>query len=420
MDQTPAITDESLAGLAYFKKLRPLFARLHAAACDRDTAHNRKLHYDQYACLILLALFNPAIDSLRDIVSASALNTVRRKLGVKRTSLGSLSEAARVFDADLLEPIVHELAGQLQPVIHDPALAELKQVLTLVDGTILKALPRITQAMWLTNASGHDQHAFRLHTHFELLNYTPVWMELTDAKNSKASSERGVLEASLQSDRAYVMDRGYVKFSLFNAIVAKGSSYFCRLREDTLLAEVEDRPLSKADRSAGVVRDVVVKLGTTCRPSASTDHPVRVVMIPLTPHQRRGGRKGQQAGPSNNGRLWIATNRLDVPAHVVGLVYRYRYAIEIFFRFFKHLLGCRHLLSDSANGIRIQVYCAMIACLLIGLYTQRKPTRQTLAMVNYFLMGWATEAELMEHLKKPDRTGVKLAAKAAVWAKLGL
>ena len=46
--------------------------------------------------------------------------------------------------------------------------------------------------------------------------------------------------------------------------------------------------------------------------------------------------------------------------------------IEIFFRFFKHVLGCRHLLSYCQNGIELQTYAAIIACMLIALWTGRK------------------------------------------------
>ena len=70
----------------------------------------------------------------------------------------------------------------------------------------------------------------------------------------------------------------------------------------------------------------------------------------------------------------LPRNLLDVPAEIISLIYRYRWAIEIFFRFFKHILGCRHLLSHSQNGIEIQTYCAIIACMLISLWTGRKPT----------------------------------------------
>ncbi len=96
----------------------------------------------------------------------------------------------------------------------------------------------------------------------------------------------------------------------------------------------------------------------------------------------------------------IATNLLDVPAEIVALIYRFRWTIEIFFRFFKHVLGCRHLLSHCPNGIEIQTYCAIIACLLISLWTGRKPTLRTYEMICFYFSGLASEAELLAHLTK--------------------
>lgn len=72
-------------------------------------------------------------------------------------------------------------------------------------------------------------------------------------------------------------------------------------------------------------------------------------------------------------------------------------------RFFKHLLGCRHLLSHSQNGIEIQTYCAIIACLLISLWTGRKPTKRTYEMICFYFCGLASEAELLAHLAKLKR-----------------
>jgi hypothetical protein len=417
------IREGDLRGLRHFKKLRGLLAALHDHATARDRAGNRTLHYDQYVLLVLLHLFNPVSSGLRSICRASALPKVRRALGVSRTSLGSFSEAARVFDPRLLEGVIGELAAGLRPVVHDPRLSQVKQVLTLVDGTILRALPRVAEAMWLTNASGNAHHAWRLHTHFELLVDAPTRVELTDARNSQGSAERNVLGRSLAADRLYAMDRGYVRWSLLNAIVAAGSGYVCRLREDTLEEVVEERPLTPEAEAAGVVRDAVVRLGATgngAKPSARTDHPVRLIEVPITPHVKRGGRKGRDAGPANAGLLRLATNRLDLPAEVVALVYRYRYAIEIFFRFFKQLLGCRHLISDCADGVRIQCYCAMIACMLINLYTGRKVDRGTWEMCCYFAGGLADEADLLAYLNRPDRAGEKLRAKDALWKKLGV
>jgi hypothetical protein len=75
--------------------------------CPR-TAHNRTLHYDQYVALLLLFFFNPIVTSTRRLVQASSLDKVRKKLGVSSTSLGSFSEAASIFDPELLKGVPAE------------------------------------------------------------------------------------------------------------------------------------------------------------------------------------------------------------------------------------------------------------------------------------------------------------------------
>src|SRR5258706_552341 len=69
-----------------------LFGRLRKAGTERDTAGNRRLLYSHYASLVLLSLFNPAMQSLRGIQEASQLKKVQKRLGTGRVSLGSLSE----------------------------------------------------------------------------------------------------------------------------------------------------------------------------------------------------------------------------------------------------------------------------------------------------------------------------------------
>jgi hypothetical protein len=197
-----------------------------------------------------------------------------------------------------------------------------------------------------------------------------------------------------------VEDRGYAKFSLFNQIVAAQSSYVCRLRDNSFYEPVEPRTLGKEDLDAGVVQDAVVRLGEPSHPGARPDHPVRLVVVTTTPHEKRGNAQGGSAGPASNGQLLIATNVLDLPAWIIALIYRYRWTIEIFFRFFKHVLGCRHLLSHDPVGIEIQTYCAIIACMLISLWTGRKPTLRTYEMICYYFTGLAEEDELLAHLAK--------------------
>jgi hypothetical protein len=58
------------------------------------------------------------------------------------------------------------------------------------------------------------------------------------------------------------------------------------------------------------------------------------------------------------------------------------------------------LLSHDANGIEIQTYCAIIACLLISLWTGRKPTLWTYEMICFYFSGLASEEELPRHIAK--------------------
>ena len=136
------VHEKDLQGFKYFKLMSKMLARLHDNACGRDRAHNRIVHMDQYMALLLMYMFNPVCESLRALQEASELKKVQRVLGVSRAALGSLSEAGTVFDSEALLAIIGELADQLKPVGHDARLRDVDQVLTLVDGSWMRALPR--------------------------------------------------------------------------------------------------------------------------------------------------------------------------------------------------------------------------------------------------------------------------------------
>jgi len=391
------VREEDVTGLKYFDRVAPLLARLHEVGCARDKAGNRQLHFDQYCLLLLLYLFNPVAVSLRSLQQASELAKVQKRLGCPRSALGSLSEAATVFEPERLQAILAELGAELQPLGRDARLKDVQQTLPLVDGTLIAALPKLMEASWQKATTGSGLVKWRLHTHFEVERYVPTRIEVTPDGGGE-HDERAVLERMIEPDRLYVMDRGYAKFALFNQIVAAQSSYVCRLRDNSTYDVLEERPLSEADRAAGVLSDQLVRFKG--KADARPDHPIRLVCIATSPHTSRGKYRGGSSGVDSDGILRIATNLLDPPAEILGLIFRFRWTIEIFFRFFKHVLGCRHLLSHAPNGIKIQTYCAILACLLISLWTGRKPTLRTYEMICYYFCGLASEDELLARLAK--------------------
>jgi hypothetical protein len=374
------VAEKELKGLKYFRLLTPFLERLHDDATARDPAGNRRLFYDQYACLLLLFFFNPTVKSLRGIQQASELDKVQRLFGSRRVSRGALAEASRVFDPELLHSIIGDLAAQALPVVHGKE-AEALRGLTAVDGSLLPALPKMAWALWLDP----QHHAAKMHVHFDVLRGVPIETTVTTGNGSETEQ----LRATLQPHRLYVIDRGYADYQLFQDIVDAKGDFVGRIRDNAVWTVVEERPLSPAALAAGVRSDRVVRLGGP-QSGRALRQLLRVLEVAT-------GRTDTRGRPEI---LLLATSRLDLDAELVALAYRFRWAVELFFRWLKCILGCRHLLALSRQGVTIQVYLAMIASLLITLWAGRKPSVRTLEMIQFYFQGWASEAELQAHFDR--------------------
>jgi len=371
--------------LGGFDLLKPLRKLLLALRDESDP--KRKLFYDDFVSLLLLYFFNPTLTSLRGLQAASGFPSVRRKLGVPRASLGSLSAAQHVFDVDGLRDVFLQLFDQIPADKGNPRLAELKQIVTVADGTLLKALPRVAWALWLNDG----QRAAKAHVQFEILKGSASRVDVTAAN----TSEREVFRASLEPGRLYVVDSGYAAFALFQEILDKGSSFVARLPTGWNHEILEERPLTEADREARVVSDSIVQLGSS-KASAALKGPVRLVVIEKVdePSQRMRAERGVRET------IVLVTDRLDLPADLVAQLYSARWQIEIFFRWLKCTLGCKHLVAESANGVALQLYTALIACLLISLWTGKKPTKRVFEAICLYFQGWADLDDVMATVRR--------------------
>ncbi len=374
------VAEKDLEGFRLLELLEPFLERLQKVGTERDVAGNRDLYFDQYTALVLLYFFSPIVTSLRGLQQATELKKVQERLGISRVSLGSLSEASRVFDAAALQGVITELAERALPLA---GAADLKALegLTAVDGSLLPALPRMAWALWVDET----HRAAKMHLAFEVLRGVPVKVSVTEGNGSEKNELRKMLEAG----RLYVVDRGYAEYQLFQEIVDVKSSFVGRIRNDANWTLVEERPLSPAAKAAGVLSDREVWLGgkKSCKALKQT---LRVVEVAT----------GKTDSKGNPEVLLLATNCMDLDADLVALAYRYRWSVELFFRWFKCILGCQHLLSHSENGVEIQVYVAIIASLLVSLWTGKKPTKRTYEMLCFFFCGMADEGELLAHLNK--------------------
>jgi hypothetical protein len=242
-------------------------------------------------------------------IDATELEKVQKRLGIPRVSIGTLSEAGSVFDPTPVQQIIRELAAQALP-LHHGREAEALQGLTAVDGSVLKALPRMAWALW----QDEDHRGLKLHLHFDVFTGTPRQATVTAA----ACSEPAELQANLEAHRLYVIDRGYQDYSLFREILDAKSSFIGRVKNNIAYVVQEERELTPEAREAGMIRDVVLSRLGTSHHKDELQRPVRLVVVTAT---------GEDGKPYE---LWLITDRLEMPADLIALGYRYRWTIEIF------------------------------------------------------------------------------------------
>ena len=203
-----------------------------------------------------------------------------------------------------------------------------------------------------------------------MLECLPDAVSLTDGQNSEA----GQLRQRLAAGRLYIQDRGFQGYQLFADIIAAGSDFVVRLRKSARTAVIEERPLSADDIIAGVQKDATVQIGW------------REGETPKLPILRRVevayiNRKDE---PET---IILLTNRFDLPADLIALLYQHRWQVELFFRWLKCTANFNHFFSESRNGMTIQVYVTMIGLLLIAIETGSKPSKYDQTLMSFVVSG---------------------------------
>jgi hypothetical protein len=328
----------------------------------------RQVRLNRYLGLFLFGLLNPVVESMRCLCAATRFKSVQNISG-KRISLGSFSEMQHLASPQLLEAIFQDLASQLEN--NSPGGPVRWKI---VDSSLFEALPRMKWAFQRKNNSV-EETAVRLHVSLDMITDAPVAAKVTRGP----VCERKVWPQHWKKGQGEVGDRNYGQdYSLLRLLQRREGFFVVRLREKQVVFNLEEElALSAADRQAGVIRQGWGYLGSCPRYRSER---VRVVWI--------------QA--ANGQELMLATNQgpQEMPAEMVSLIYKNRWQVELFFRWVKCILGCRHFMAQSEQGVSIQLYLALIAALLIQLYTGRRPSKRMWEALQWFFMGAATAEEL--------------------------
>jgi hypothetical protein len=379
----PKVRGEDLFGSKYIHSLQQHLACLRAA----HTHPNRTLFYDDVAISYLIAFFTPTVRSLRTIEDASQTPEMRDNTSVPRIPRSTLSDANKVFDPTLLEPIIEDLRGRIPNLERaDPQLAGLTRRILAADASLFTVCADVAWALKRRFPGGKRKMAVRLNLKWATETGVPECVTITGADESEADAALKEIEPG----NIYVMDRGYISYVLLSRIVSTGSDFVLRLKTSINFESHKDLPISDADRAAGVTSDRIGYLVGSKR-STPPGTMLREIVI-LDPD-----------APTGNRQVRLLTTLLDVPASVIGAIYRRRWQIELFFRWLKVHAHFEHMISHSHNGITIGFYIAVIAVMLIYVQTQRAVSKYAYNLLCFVANGQATMDDILPILLRRER-----------------
>jgi hypothetical protein len=336
-------------------------------------------------------LFNPVVTSMRALCLASKLDRVSDMLDHKGpVAISGFSDAQHVFAPEILEPVLRDLlaeslARQTGPFKSGHVSAE---TIRIFDSTVWKVVTRMKWAEWRHQHC--KQNAVRLHVKLRFNDDQPDDFRVTEGK----ICERAAMRQMLKPGEFYLGDRNYGSdFALFDELDALGCGYVLRLRNEVTWEVIEHHPLTPEAVAEGVTLDAIVKLGY--RGCGGT----RRIIVFKRPEMKEAV-------------ILVASEPFEVlgTLEVTGL-YRQRWKVEMFFRWLKCLVPCRHWFAESREGVLIQIYLCLIKALLLAELTGSKPNRRMMELLQWHQMGEMSDEQLAKWLASEEAIRARRAAK---------
>ena len=213
--------------------------------------------------------------------------------------------------------------------------------LVAIDGSLIDSVLSMHWAEYRTNSK-----KAKLHLGFDLNHGVPRKLFLTEGNGA----ERPFVSRIIDPGQTGVLDRGYQAHHLFDQWQQDGCHFVCRIKEDTNIDIIQEFPVHK---NSHVFFDAMVLLGT--------------------PGVNQTKKHVHLVGYNIDGKsYWVATDRFDLLAEQIALIYKLRWDIENFFAWWKRHLNVYHLFARSKNGLMVQILSGLITYLLLAIYCEEQ------------------------------------------------
>ena len=318
--------------------LKAVPRRCFAAIVERHSGDKYGKGFSSWDHLVTLVFGQlGGLSSLREV------ETVRNAQAAHHYHLGSGPiRRSTLSDANRRRPsaIFAEVFAELSEMAACSLPCRGKHVLRLLDATPIPLTSLHKWAEWNGRTRGLKTHVI-----YDPDADRPVHLEITAATvNDVVVGRRQPIEPGA----TYVFDKAYADYAWWQRLHEAGCRFVTRPKSNVPLRVIEVRPVSEPDQQdAAIQTDTVVALASQQRPRLPM--PLRRIVL-----RREDGRL-----------LTILSNDLQRSAGEIAALYRKRWQIELLFRWIKQHLKIRSFLGRSENAIRLQLYAAMIAYLLL-------------------------------------------------------
>lgn len=250
-------------------------------------------------------------------------------------SRSSFSEIINGRGLEQLQFIFENLYKQAEKTL--PKEYEDLGELISIDGSLIDA---VLSMYWADYRKGAKKA--KGHFGFNINNGIPKKVFLTEGNGG----ERPFVSRILSKGQTGVMDRGYQSHKDFDLLQDQNKHFVCRIKAKTTRTIVEEHPV---DPDSYIFYDAMVILGT---PGVNqTKKPVRVIGYKIAGVQ-----------------YYVATDRHDLTAEQIATIYKLRWTIESFFKWWKEHLKVYHLIARSEYGLMVQILGGLITYLLMAIY----------------------------------------------------
>jgi hypothetical protein len=301
---------------------------------------------DQYLCMAFAQLTYR--ESLRDI--EACLRAQKDKLyhmGIRgNVSRSTLADANERRDWRIYADFAQALIRIARPLYADEDLGlDLDNTVYALDAsTIDLCLSVFPWALFRSTKS-----AVKLHTLLDLRGNIPTFIHISDGKLHDVN----VLDILLPEPGAfYIMDRGYVDFQRLFTLHMAGGFFVIRAKSNTKYRRRYSRAV---DKSGGVRCDQTIVLTGV---KSVHDYPQTL---------RRIKYHDTQTGKTFN----FLTNNFAIPAQTVADLYRYRWQVELFFKWIKQHLRIKSFFGTSENAVKSQIWIAISVYVLVAIIKKR-------------------------------------------------